>query len=269
MTASFTADKNYFDDQHLHHDHKHLGVIDRILTKLKKEEHETRESQKYTGSLVHTESDYVQLADELTDIVWGLHKKTDAWKLEKGDNPVDGMVHSTFCKKIKKKVYRLQGELDFRAQYLWEECAYHLEDNSKWNPTLKENRVLHSINDNTDIAYTIVPEAAGGLVSARDFVNLRRWEEKDGSYLSLVRHTTYSEMPPQKKYIRGENGPGGFIFTPSSGDPNKCRFVWYLNTNLKGWLPQHAIDFGLTGVMFDYLKYLRIHISDLKKQCAS
>jgi len=33
-------------------------------------------------------------------------------------------------------------------------------------------------------------------------------------------------------YYRGENGPGGFIFIPIPNEPNKCQFIWYLNTNL-------------------------------------
>lgn len=212
------------------------------------------------------EQEYIQLGDELMDIVWELHQTTDGWKLEKGDNTVDGIVHSTYSKKIKRKVYRLEGEVDFRAQYLWDECAHHLEDNAQWNPTTVESKVLQDINENTDIAYVIAAEAAGGIVAARDFVNLRRWGERNGCYLSLVRHTTFSGMPAQKKYVRGENGPGGFIFIPHPSDPNKCQFIWYLNTNLKGWLPQSAIDIGLTGVMLDYLKYLRIHVDDLKNQ---
>ena len=31
--------------------------------------------------------------------------------------------------------------MDFRAQYLWEECVYQLEENSSWNPTTVESRV--------------------------------------------------------------------------------------------------------------------------------
>lgn len=250
-----------------HHRRTH-GLLGFLVRKLKGEEESDTEAERHEGYRGHSRQDqeYIQLGDELMDTVWEIHQTKEGWKLEKGDNPVDGIVHSTYNKKIKRKVYRLQAEVDFRAQYLWEECAYHLEENSSWNPTLVESRVLQSISDNTDIAYTIAAEAAGGIVAARDFVNLRRWGERNGQYLSLVTHTTFSGMPNQKKYVRGENGPGGFVFIPIPNEPNRCQFVWYLNTNLKGWLPQQAIDVGLTGVMFDYLKYLRAHIEDLKNQ---
>lgn len=41
-------------------------------------------------------------------MVWELHQSTDGWKLEKGENPTEGIVHSTYSKKIKRKVYRLE-----------------------------------------------------------------------------------------------------------------------------------------------------------------
>lgn len=226
------------------------------------------EGERHEGFRGHSrqEQEYVQLGDELQETVWEIHQRDEGWKLEKGDNPVTGIVHSTYCKKIKRKIYKLQAEIDFRAQYLWEEYVYQLEEVSSWNPTSVETRVLQTISENTDIVYVIAAEGAGGIVASRDFVNLRRWTERDGMYLSLVSNATFTGMPTQKKYVRGENGPGGFIFIPIPNEPNKCKLVWYLNTNLKGWLPQQAIDVGLTGVMLDYLKYLRLHIEDLKNR---
>ena len=165
--------------------------------------HSRQASHSSVNSLISfREQEYVQLGDELLETVWEIHQTDEGWKLEKGENPSTGIVHSTYCKKIKRKIYRLKGEIDFRAQYLWEECAYQLEENSSWNPTTVESRVLQTISENTDIAYVIAAEAAGGIVASRDFVNLRRWAERDGQYLSLVSNTTFTGMPNQKKYVR-------------------------------------------------------------------
>lgn len=43
----------------------------------------------------------------------------------------------------------------------------------------------------------------------------------------------YPEMPAQKGFVRGENGPGCWVMTPIPNEPNKCVFQWLLDTNLK------------------------------------
>lgn len=91
-------------------------------------------------------------------------------------------------------------------------------------------------------------------------------------------------MPPQKHYVRGENGPGCWIMTPVPNEPNKCVFQWLLDTNLKvpprfalfkrsnaqlvlqGWIPQTIIDTALSFAMCDYVRYVRNHAAQLHQQ---
>lgn len=62
---------------------------------------------------------------------------------------------------------------------------------------------LQDIDENTQITYNISAEQAGGLVSARDFINVRRWIRLDnGSYISYGVGCTFVDMPVQKKYVR-------------------------------------------------------------------
>ena len=63
-------------------------------------------------------------------------------------------------------------------------------------------QLLQSIDDNTDVTYNIAAEAAGGLISARDFISLRHWTEREGVYLSIGVGCTHPDMPVQKKYVR-------------------------------------------------------------------
>ena len=63
-------------------------------------------------------------------------------------------------------------------------------------------QTIETINNNTDIAYNVSREAAGGLVSRRDFVNLRHWKEKDGVIVSLGWSVPHPDMPPCKKQVR-------------------------------------------------------------------
>lgn len=63
-------------------------------------------------------------------------------------------------------------------------------------------QTLLVVDEKTDISYNIAAEAAGGLVSARDFINLRHWGERNQTFFIAVNKATFPDMPPQKKYVR-------------------------------------------------------------------
>lgn len=64
-------------------------------------------------------------------------------------------------------------------------------------------QALQQIDENTQITYNISAEAAGGLVSARDFINMRQWLKlENGRYISYGVGCTHADMPVQKKYVR-------------------------------------------------------------------
>lgn len=56
------------------------------------------------------------------------------------------------------------------------ELFYKIEDVPAWNPTLIESKIIKRIDSNTDIAYSVSTSGGGGIVSSRDFVNLRCWK---------------------------------------------------------------------------------------------
>lgn len=218
------------------------------------------------GSTNHSRTDseyYHNLVDEATVALWDmLHM--DGWKLEAGKNLQTGIIHGQYIKKYGKKVFRLQGILPLPPKECWAEMVAGLNDSPRWNPTVIESRSLQSIDDTTEVTYNIAAEAAGGLVSARDFVSIRHWTQKEGVYLSIGVGCKHPDMPVQKKYVRGENGPGGWSFQEVEGEPGHTLYTWIVNSNLKGWLLQAAIDQAMSGVLLEYFKLLLNHIEEYK-----
>ncbi|XP_069120420.1 stAR-related lipid transfer protein 3-like isoform X6 [Argopecten irradians] len=212
------------------------------------------------------EQDFVRQAREAMDTTLGMMKLEEGWKFQAGDNLETGIVHSQFFKQYNRKIFRLQAQVNMDPKRIWEELAYGTNNSPQWNPTLVECRTLETIDDNTEISYNIAAEAAGGLVTSRDFVNVRCWGVRDGVYLSCACGTTYPDMPPQKKYVRGENGPGGIILQALPEDPNKSILTWFLNSSLKGWIPQSAVEQGLSGFLLDYLKYLSQRLDEIRAE---
>ena len=123
--------------------------------------------------------------------------------------------------------------MNLSPKLLLEELFYKIEQVPTWNPTLVDCRTIQPIDQHTDISYQVCAEAGGGVVSTRDFVNLRHWAVVDGVYVSAGGSVKHPAMPPQPKKVRGENGPGCFAMRPVEGDPDMCLFQWLMNTDLK------------------------------------
>ncbi|ESO84493.1 hypothetical protein LOTGIDRAFT_132177, partial [Lottia gigantea] len=153
--------------------------------------------------------------------------------------------------------------IEYNAKDLWYELVHRAPSAPDWNPTILENRILCIVDDNTDVCYSVAAEGGGGLISSRDFVTVRHYGTREGIWLSSGIAATHPDMPPQKKYIRGENAPGGWVFKSSS--QNNCIFSWYVNTDLKGWLPQKLVDQALASVLLEYVVHLKKHVVKLKQ----
>ncbi|TRY68621.1 hypothetical protein TCAL_12158 [Tigriopus californicus] len=208
------------------------------------------------------EMEYRKRGQETLEEAWRLLNSSD-WKLEKRNSHGD-TVHSKHIRG-NKKVFKLTGKVMIPPKLLLEELFYQIEDVPSWNPTLKECKTIQPIDSHTDISYQVAAEAAGGMVSTRDFVNLRYWQVIEGSYFSSGVSIQHPAMPSQPKKVRGENGPGGWAMRPVPGEPDECTFQWLLDTDLKGWIPQSVIDAALSGAQFDYIESIRQRAAHLHR----
>ncbi|CAG5115492.1 unnamed protein product [Candidula unifasciata] len=222
-------------------------------------EQETR-STRSSRSMTRQENDYVKLAKHSWEVLWTYVNSPESdWKLEAGTSEVEGVVHS---KKIKGvgKVFRLKAVIDIPPKDLFEEMTFKPEEQPTWNSSIKSCRVLQVVDDHTDILYIVSGDLAGGVITSRDFVSLRTWGIRDGIYVGSGMGVTHPSMPPQKNYVRGENGAGGWVYKPVPGDASRTLFFWYMNTDIKGWFPQKLIDANMAKVHLDFCRDLKLHV---------
>jgi len=213
--------------------------------------------------LSHQESEYKKAGEELLTAAWRTINTPD-WKLEKKLENGD-MVQVKHVNG--KKLFKLTGYVDTSPKKLLEELFYGVDHVTSWNPTLTDFRTIQPIDEYTDISYQVAAEAAGGVVSTRDFVNLRHWCLMEGGvYVSAGGSVKHPAMPPQPGRVRGENGPGCWVMKPVEADSNKCLFQWLLDTDLKGWIPQSIIDKALCGAQLDYISHIRARVEVLGKE---
>ncbi|XP_040917914.1 stAR-related lipid transfer protein 3 isoform X2 [Toxotes jaculatrix] len=208
------------------------------------------------------EKEYVRQGHEAMSVVEQILNQEDNWKFEKNNDMGDSVY--TLEIPFHGKTFILKAFMQCPAELVYQEVILQPEKMVHWNKTVSVCQILQRVDDNTLVSYDVSAGAAGGVVSARDFVNVRRVERKRDCYLSAGMATNHDAKPPSGRYVRGENGPGGFVVLKSSSNPSVCTFIWVLNTDLKGRLPRYLIHQSLAATMFEFMSHLRQRIADLR-----
>ncbi|XP_043359486.1 stAR-related lipid transfer protein 3 isoform X3 [Dermochelys coriacea] len=216
-------------------------------------------------ALTAQEKEYVQQGKEAMEVVDQILAQEENWKFEK--NNEFGDVVYTIEIPFHGKTFILksisQAFMQCSAETVYQEVILQPERMILWNKTVAACQILQRVEDNTIVSYDVAAGAAGGVVSPRDFVNVRRIERRRDRYISSGMSTTHSLKPPLSKYVRGENGPGGFIVLKCANNPKVCTFLWILNTDLKGRLPRYLIHQSLAATMFEFAFHLRQRVSEV------
>ena len=80
-----------------------------------------------------------------------------------------GDIVATKKNKHGKKIYRIQAIIDVAPEKLIS-ALKDVSNTTKWNTTLTKFEIVSELSDDVKVSHQITAEAAGGLVSARDFV---------------------------------------------------------------------------------------------------
>ncbi|KAF6097410.1 StAR related lipid transfer domain containing 3 [Phyllostomus discolor] len=207
------------------------------------------------------EREYIRQGKEATAVVDQILAQEENWKFEKNNEYGDTVY--TIEIPFHGKTFILKAFLPCPAELVYQEVILQPERMVLWNKTVTACQILHRVEDNTLVSYDVSAGAAGGVVSPRDFVNVRRIERRKDKYLSSGIATTHCAKPPTHKYVRGENGPGGFVVLKSASNPRVCTFIWVLNTDLKGRLPRYLIHQSLAATMFEFAFHLRQRVGEM------
>nr|XP_033774606.1 stAR-related lipid transfer protein 3 [Geotrypetes seraphini] len=207
------------------------------------------------------EKEYIQQGKEAMEVLDQILAQEANWKFEKS-NDVGDKVY-TIEVPFHGKTFILKALVQCPAELVYQEVILQPEKIVLWNSTITACQILQRVEDNTLISYDVAAGVAGGVVSPRDFVNVRRIERRKDRYISSGMATTHNSKPPLHKYIRGENGPGGFVVLKCTRNPTVCTFLWILNTDLKGRLPRYLIHQSLAATMFEFVFHLRRRVSEI------
>eukprot|EP00471_Norrisiella_sphaerica_P006938 CAMPEP_0184491534 /NCGR_PEP_ID=MMETSP0113_2-20130426/20638_1 /TAXON_ID=91329 /ORGANISM="Norrisiella sphaerica, Strain BC52" /LENGTH=301 /DNA_ID=CAMNT_0026875943 /DNA_START=202 /DNA_END=1107 /DNA_ORIENTATION=+ len=147
----------------------------------------------------------------------------------------------------------------------------HWDCNVSKHVRLKKLYIDEKTDLGYDITYTRTQPIAGGIVTARSFVNLRMGEHcsKSGSFVESVasvdQFLNEEDVPERTDYSTGATmffGSGG-LFEPINGGKH-CRITYLTLTDPRGWLPHTVVNQIMPGELAGYFNLIKT-VMDSKK----
>lgn len=192
--------------------------------------------------------------------VWNLEKK-------KGEDCVFSYEDHEYG-----KTFMLISQInDYQPQHIFEEVIMKGEDMPKWNKSVMSVHKVRSLSANSSITVETSAPAAMGMIASRQFVTVRYHARpgdpilrgKDDMFVSAGMSTDkWDHQLPQNSFVRGFNGPTGFIVSPGA-EVDSSKFVWILNTDLKGNLSRGLVNSNLVSTMFGFVASMRKYLLEI------
>ncbi|KAJ8406777.1 hypothetical protein AAFF_G00296930 [Aldrovandia affinis] len=203
---------------------------------------------------------YVRQGKEALQKALEIVEDQTGWKIEMSEENGD-VIYSKILPGA-RKVFRLEAVLDASPEELHHHLFVKAEEMTQWNPSIKQIKVLKHVGDDTMVTHEVSAETAGNLIGQRDFLSVRHsCKHKSGIYLAGAA-THLESFPPQKGFVRAEDGPTCIIIQPAGDNTGRSRFTWLLNMNLKGWLPKSIVNQALPRAQTEFTRHLRRHLAD-------
>jgi len=190
-----------------------------------------------------TDVEYIKIAGEALEEAIELANSTDGWKEEKKDDKTGDIVESK-KNKTGRKIYRCKAKIDIPPKLLIEAIS-DTDHVTEWNKTLTEAKVLKKLNDECAISYQVTSDGGGGMVSARDFVYASKKTNQGEVFIMGGRSVDFKDAPSSNKIVRAVNGPGCQMISPCAEDENCCNFLWLMDCDYKGWMPQSVLNIAM------------------------
>jgi START domain len=179
------------------------------------------------------------------------------------------VIRTKVFKKI-PAIHRMETIVDALPREVFR-AFFDIDSRREWDEELSEaSKVVDRVDHNTDVVYVRRDGKFRGLVSSRDYVDVRKWNvAKDGEILIVFRGLKYYPgIDSPKNTVRAVNHTCGIALSPtnnrfykdiesSTTDVPSCRVVLLLQSQVNGLLPQSVADHQLQKTLLDWPRKLR------------
>jgi len=177
------------------------------------------------------------------------------WKINTEDKDSGDKVYWRKTEKF-GNVYAVQAKINADPKTIFSINWEKIHEAPTWNPTVKEFKVVAQVGSQSQIVNNASEAILGGLVSSRDFVDVRVWRQIQNAIYMSARSIQFDQVPAQKGRVRAENKVGMFRVSPVEGS-GPCDVVWMICMDLKGLLPKSVVERAMNSFLLDYMRYLR------------
>lgn len=138
-----------------------------------------------------------------------------------------------------------------------------LKERRKWDPeTQPTSMILGEISKTCELQYVAHGTVMGGLVSARDYVDVKMTDEKKEwrtLYRAIWGSVTWDPVI-DKNCVRGWNYAQGVTFEPIEREEGMFQMQLSVHRDVKGWLPYTAADNAMPSALAWEWKGFRDHV---------
>uniref|UniRef100_A0A673IGI6 START domain-containing protein 1 n=1 Tax=Sinocyclocheilus rhinocerous TaxID=307959 RepID=A0A673IGI6_9TELE len=213
------------------------------------------ESESRTAALADEDVFYLKQGEAALNEALKIVESEDGWKLETAEKNGDVIYSKVLTGN--RKVFRLEAELNASPEELHKILFFRVEEMHEWNPSIRHIKVLKHVGRNTMVTHEVSSETTGNLIGQRDFLSVRHSSKRESRVYLGGAATRLESLPPQPGFVRAEDGPTCIILQPLQDRPERSRFIWLLNMDVKGWLPQSLVNKALPRAQADFTKHLR------------
>jgi len=179
-----------------------------------------------------TNEDYLTKADYAArSLVQCVVDPKEVWKFQK---EVDGnRVFSKPSPDTKSNMWKVETIINAPLKKVLAAVNPTGPYRKQWDEYLGELTVEAKLSENVFLIYHGTKAMLAGLVSARDSLDACTIGQHDDYYYVSAGTVDHINYPVRENSVRIHQYSNGYVIFPVEGEPDKCRFVMVINTDLK------------------------------------
>lgn len=124
-----------------------------------------------------------------------------------------------------------------------------------WDRLMTSLDILEHFEENCCVMRYTTAGQLLNIISPREFVDFSYTVGYEEGLLSCGVSVEWSEMRPE--FVRGYNHPCGWFCVPLKDSPNQSLLTGYIQTDLRGMIPQSAVDTAMASTLANFYSDLR------------